>query len=300
MISSASFRALGTTALVAVADGHLELARAMLADRLAEVDRVCSRFRDDSELSTLNRSGGRVATVSPALCDAVGSALAAARATSGLIDPTVALGALGYDRTFTLVAARDGWTFDSRSARVGCWERVQVDERRRTIRLPAGVTLDLGATAKAEAADRAANALAEELGCGVLVSLGGDVAVAGASPPEGWCVSVGDDHAAAGTAAVVIRDGGLATSSSTVRRWRTDHGEMHHIIDPRTGLPALTPWRSVSVAARTCLGANTASTASLVLGAEAPAWLEVLQLPARLVAHDGDVTMTAAWPAEER
>jgi thiamine biosynthesis lipoprotein len=296
---SASFQALGTTAIVAVTDGAVERATELLVERLDELDRACSRFRDDSELAALNRGAGRPVVVSAALHHAVRSALAAAHATGGLVDPTIAMSlkALGYDRTFTLVAARGTWHIESTAVRVGRWRCVAVDEARPVIHLPRGVALDLGSTAKAEAADQAAHALAFELGCGVLVSLGGDIAVAGEAPPEGWCVAIGDDHAdAADGPAVLIRDGGLATSSTAVRRWPTDGGEMHHIVDPRTGLPAVTPWRSVSVAARTCLGANTASTAALVLGVGAPAWLEAQRLPARLVANDGSVTRTGGWP----
>jgi thiamine biosynthesis lipoprotein len=218
--------------------------------------------------------------------------------TSGLVDPTVgrALSALGYDRTISLVRRRDGWHVSSGPGQSSSWRLVQLDEEQSTLRLPAGTTLDLGATAKAEAADRAATALAAALGCGVLVSLGGDIAVTGETPAGGWCVGIGDDSAQASSTRVLIRGGGLATSSTTTRRWPTDDGEMHHIVDPRTGRPAATRWRTISVAAGNCLDANVASTAAIILGAAAPEWLAERRLPARLVGDDGSVTTVAGWP----
>ena len=144
-----------------------------------------------------------------------------------------------------------------------------LDERRRTVRVPAGAELDLGATAKALAADSIAAAAADLTAGGVLVSLGGDVAVAGEAPPGGWPIRIADDHAApldTPGQTIAILTGGLATSGIAVRRWRTAAGELHHIVDPRTGRPAATPWRTATVAARSCVEANTASTAAIVLG----------------------------------
>ncbi|HEY6016565.1 MAG TPA: FAD:protein FMN transferase, partial [Gaiellaceae bacterium] len=134
---------------------------------------------------------------------------------------------------------------------------------------------------------------------GVLVSLGGDVAVAGEPPAEGWPVLIADDHAApldSPGPVVSVATGGLATSGTTVRRWRAGEAELHHILDPRNGRPASTPWRTVSVAAATCADANAASTAALVLAEAAPAWLAERRLPARLVRADGAVTCVAGWP----
>ena len=140
----------------------------------------------------------------------------------------------------------------------------------------------------------------EQTRAGVLVSLGGDVAVAGAPPPRGWPVRIADDHAAPldGSGPVVsVVAGGLASSGTQVRRWTTAGGALHHIIDPRTAKPAVTPWRTVSVAGASCVQANAASTAAIVLGESATAWLEEASLPARLVAADGAVTTVNGWPA---
>ncbi|HEX9064988.1 MAG TPA: FAD:protein FMN transferase, partial [Streptosporangiaceae bacterium] len=174
---------------------------------------------------------------------------------------------------------------------------------RRTVRLDHGVQLDLGSTAKAVAADRCAAKITAGLGTGVLVSLGGDIAVAGTPPDGGWQVKVTDDHAAGPGApgqVVSITAGGLATSSTTVRSWTADGRAMHHIIDPRTGEPAVSCWRTVSVAAASCTDANIASTAAIIRSAAAPEWLGGQGLPARLVRHDGTVLTTPGWPRNEQ
>jgi thiamine biosynthesis lipoprotein len=179
---------------------------------------------------------------------------------------------------------------------------VSLDRAAGAIALPAGVRLDLGATAKAWAADRAAAAAARAAGCGALVSLGGDVATAGGAPEGGWRIHVTDDHRSGPSApgqTVSIEGGGLATSSTAVRRWRHDGHTMHHILDPRTGSPARGPWRTVSIAAASCADANIASTAALIRGARAPRWLAELGLPARLVDCGGAVRVLAGWPSQE-
>jgi thiamine biosynthesis lipoprotein len=300
--SSCSFAALGTTAVVCVTDGAaLGEARAVLECELFAVDAACSRFRPDSELAKLNAAAGRAVRVGETLFEAVAVAVRVAAQTEGLVDPTVGLSMrlTGYDRSFEHVRAgrRAGPIFVAAPG----WQSVEIDSEARTVRLPAGVELDLGATAKALAADRSSSEIARSTGCGALVSLGGDVAVAGTSPPAGWPIRIADDHAAPldGTGPVVsISSGGLATSGTAVRRWRAGGTELHHILDPRTGRPAATPWRTVTVAAATCVDANAASTAALVLGQDAPVWLADRRLPARLVAETGSVTGICRWPAE--
>ncbi len=167
--------------------------------------------------------------------------------------------------------------------------------------MPAGAKLDLGATAKALAADRACVAAHARAGGGALVAVGGDVAVRGEAPSGGWQVHVTDDHRAGPRAPgqrIAIEGGGLATSSTAARRWRRGNEQMHHIIDPATGRPADTCWRTVSVAAVDCTDANMASTTALLLGDGAPAWLGARGLPARLVEHDGSVVVAAGWPED--
>ncbi|HWG72706.1 MAG TPA: FAD:protein FMN transferase [Acidimicrobiales bacterium] len=298
-----SFPALGTTAvLIAYPPEAVASARTVLDEELGAIDAACSRFRDDSELVGLNRSAGRWVDVSPLLVIAVTVALRAARQTDGAVDPTVgtSLRLLGYDRDFAQLAPT-GPPLKVTVAAVPGWQQVQVDEVGGRVRLPAGVEIDLGATAKALAADRAALRAWTATGAGVLVGLGGDLAMAGTAPPGGWVVRVTDDHRAPVDApgqTVNLHGGGLATSSTVVRAWRRGDDHLHHIVDPATGRPAAGPWRTVSVAASSCVDANTAATAALVRGEGAPDWLEAMGLPSRLVAHDGHIRTVGGWPAE--
>jgi thiamine biosynthesis lipoprotein len=182
------------------------------------------------------------------------------------------------------------------------WRSVVLDEEGRTVRTPRGVELDLGATAKALAADRAARRACAMTGTGVLVSLGGDIAVAGAAPHGGWSIRIAEDNSSpldVPGPTVSVSSGGLATSGTTVRRWATAAGSLHHIVDPRNGRPANDHWRTVTVAASSCVDANAASTAAIVLGEHAPRWLADRGLPARLVRYDLQTTHVAGWPEDE-
>jgi thiamine biosynthesis lipoprotein len=298
MFHTLTFDAIGVLNQVTVLDADaLPQATATAKAAVDELDRACSRFRDDSELSRLNSTGSAV--VSPLLLELIQAALAAARWSDGLVDPTVgpALRALGYDRDFDAVVHRQTGGIELVPA-VG-WRSVRVDAASRRVTLAPGVELDLGATAKAFAADRIAGEIAGATGSPVLVSLGGDVAVAGDAPDGGWPVAVTDDSRgdSAPVQTVAIRSGGLATSSTTVRRWQSHDGVMHHIVDPATGAPAAEVWRTASVTAATCLEANVAATAAILRGDEAPSWLEARGLPALLVRRDGSVVRTGGWPA---
>ena len=323
--ASAEWRALGCTVRLVVADPRrLAACRVRLTAWLNRVDRACSRFRPDSEISVVCRDGGP-AEISPLLAEALEAALRAARLTDGLVDPTVgaAMAAVGYDRDFSLVEP-DGTAIRLTTRPVPGWRMIELEHPDAgtsgpcVLRLREGVTLDLGATAKAWAADRAAAELAAYAGCGVLVSLGGDIAVAGDSPLRrngercwrltvrdrtdplaGAADSVPDSPAELGLEAEIsITDGGVATSGTASRRWLRGGDLLHHILDPRTGLPAPSPWRTVSVAAGTCLDANIAATAAFLLGAEAPAWIAAHGLPARLVSERGRLVYTPGWPAD--
>jgi FAD:protein FMN transferase len=330
----ASWEALGTSVELVVSDGSaLEQARAIVELQLHAIDLACSRFRDDSELTRVNTNAGRHMRASSLLIEAVEVALRAAQLTSGDVDPTLgrALELSGYDRDWRLLdRLPPAWPSDAscnqppltgdpgmskrpptaRRAHAPCvlatvragWEAVEVNRERSTLRIPRGMKLDLGATAKAWAADRAGRAVYEATGSGVLVSLGGDISTAGPSPAGGWRVHVTDDHRNGPHApgqTVTIAGGGLATSSTSVRRWRHDDGRaMHHIIDPSTSEPVVSAWRTVSVAAKDCTDANIAATAAIVRGESAPGWLADLQLPARLVACEGEVVRVGRWPEQ--
>jgi thiamine biosynthesis lipoprotein len=138
----------------------------------------------------------------------------------------------------------------------------------------------------------------ETLGTGVLVGLGGDVATAGPAPAGGWQVLVQDQPDDPAARVTLGPGDAVATSSTVSRAWSRGDRRLHHIVDPRTGQPAQAPWRSVTVAARSCVAANTASTASLVHD-DAAAWLTGLGLPARLVGDGGRTRTLNAWPEEE-
>jgi FAD:protein FMN transferase len=314
-----TFPVFGTTGVLLVTS-HRAAGRAgaIAAEVLAQVDAACSRFRPDSELSRLNAAGDAPMVVSRTFADLLAVALRAARLTGGDVDPTcgTALTALGYDRDFADLpgagpAGAHGEASEADPAGVARpfaavvpvpgWRSVHLDDRSRRVSLTGGAQLDLGATAKAWAADRCAEQIATDLGCGVLVSIGGDVAVAGPPPPEGWRIRVTDDHAAPDSApgqTVTVTSGGVATSSTTVRTWEHGGRRVHHIINPATGAPVTSCWRTVSVAAGSCTDANTASTAAIIRGGAAPGWLHDLGLPARLVRHDGTTVTTAGWPGD--
>ena len=291
----------GLVRLVVTRQERLAAAKAAVDRCLREIDAAASRFRDDSELSRLNASPERDVTVGPLLARAIAEALRGARLTGGAVDPTVGASVrlAGYDEDFSRVPV-DGLALDLVVQRVPGWKAVRFDEASRTVRVPRGVEIDLGATAKALASDLAAAAALQAAGLGgVLVSLGGDIAVAGEPPEGGWAVQVSEDSGAPivpGEESVAITSGGIATSSTTVRRWTRGGIVLHHIIDPSTGLPAAGPWRTATVVAGTCVDANIASTAAIVLGEKAVGWLERAGLPARLVDRAGMVFRTRGWP----
>ncbi len=296
------FRALGTGCVVLLTDASKEAdALAAVDAELTAIDIACSRFRVDSELSSLNRRAGRRTRISPLLAEALGEAIRAAQLTDGDLDPTVgsSLRVLGYDRDFATITPSDSVLTVTRARG---WRVIELDVDRRTVRIPTGVSLDLGATAKAWAADRAARAAADATGSGVLVSLGGDLSVAGPAPDGGWTVLIADSHDGpldAPGQRVAIIDGAIATSSTMVRRWR--HGtEVHHIVQPSTGMPVPEHWRTVSVAASSCLDANIASTTAVIRGPGAVDWLDALGLAARLVRVDGTVEVVGGWPRDDR
>lgn len=299
-----SFAALGTTAVVVTEDrqGTVRKAAHEVREEVDQIDRACSRFRPDSDLVHVNASSGRWVEVDPLLIEAVDVALRAARITEGLVDPTIggSMVGIGYDRDFAEIgmtergAGTDPWWIPAPG-----WLLVETRDDPPAIRIAEGVSLDLGSTAKALAADRAAARAAVAVGGGVLVGLGGDIAVGGRAPDGGWPVGIAEDHDAPPEhgETISIVSGGVATSSTTVRRWSKGGRTLHHILEPRTGRPANGAWRTVSVCAATCVDANIASTASIIAGDEEAAWVEGHGLPARLVRQDGTIVRVGGWPA---
>ncbi|GAA1962663.1 FAD:protein FMN transferase [Microbacterium aquimaris] len=293
----------GTDARLVLAgpDAHdptrMRRAAALVDDLLAEIDLACSRFRSDSELNRLHASLPTGAEVSPLLAALVRAALDAAALTEGRVDPTLryAMDAVGYDRDIDLIEDDGGLIRAVLSPRPG-WRSVGL--RGHTLQVPAHLALDLGATAKAVASDRAAALVHAELGDSVLVSLGGDISTSGAAPAAGWNVTVRDMPGDPAARVALGPGRGLATSSTQKRRWHRAGLTRHHILDPRTGTPADPVWRTVTVAARTCVRANSFSTGAIVAGDAAPEWLGRHGVPARLVRQDGAVVFTGDWPRD--
>ncbi|WP_327667569.1 MULTISPECIES: FAD:protein FMN transferase [unclassified Streptomyces] len=297
------FPALGTTAVLLVTEPPaLPAAEAVLRAELAAVDATCSRFRPDSELTRVNLAAGTPVTVGERFAEALEAALRSAELTGGAVDPTVgrAVIALGYDRTFSSLRPDDVRPLPVFRPAPG-WRSISWNRRTRRLRLPPDTYLDLGSSAKALTADRAARRAAAAAGCGVMVNLGGDLAVAGTPPEGGWRIALADDHSRPvpdHCPAVAVTTGALATSGVRVRTWRRAGRAVHHIVDPVTGEPAAPVWRTVTVAAATCVDANAASTAAIVLGHAAEDWLRGSGLPARLVDPDGRVVRLGGWPAD--
>ncbi|MCW2720653.1 FAD:protein FMN transferase [Pseudonocardia sp.] len=288
-----------TARLVATDPGALPVARRVVEDVTRRVEAACSRFRPDSEIAMLP-GDGTPARVSPLLAELVRTALLAARRTDGDVDPTLgaALAAAGYDRDFSLLG--DGPLRTFLAAPEPAWRRVQLDGDVLTV--PAGTRLDLGATAKAWAADHSAAEVARACGSGVLVALGGDIATAGPAPVDGWQVLVRDQAEDPAAPVTLGAGGALATSSTVSRTWENGGGKgrgrtAHHVLDPRSGMPVAAVWRTVSVAAGTCVEANTLTTAAVVRGLDALPWLRALGVPARLVGATFKILTLGDWPS---
>lgn len=274
----------------------LQQAASLTASLMFDVAAAIDRFDPDSEVSRANQRAGRLTPVSRLCRQIVYRALQLAEETDGACDPTVGAYVLaaGYDRDIADVRDHPGATTDPAVLRRPSWRAVRLDSRFDLLTVPTGITLDLGAVGKAWTADEAARRIALVLGCSTLVEIGGDLAVAG--PADSWQVMVSERAGDAGQR-MTLESGGLATSSTTVRRWDAPGEPAHHIVDPRTGRPSDSPWRSASVWAETAAQANAWSTASIVLGDGVIAMLDERGLPARLVDRDGRVSFAGGWPS---
>jgi len=260
-----TFGALGTYVYVATRDAaELPAARRITEDVLAEVDRTCSRFRDDSELTALNRRAGSGASVpvSRRLRVLLATAERARRMTDGRFDARVVaalerLGEPGADPTS-----------DGASSRVA-----PVTGGGVTVRVP-DVPIDSGGIGKGLALRwAAARAIALlPAGGGLLLDGGGDLVAEGSPPEGGWSIGVEDpvasDPALTDPVAVLrLERGAVATSSVAVRRWISPDGRpVHHLLDPRTGEPARTGLLAVTVAARDPAWAEVWTKALFVAG----------------------------------
>ncbi|MDQ1737151.1 MAG: FAD:protein transferase [Pseudonocardiales bacterium] len=287
--------------LVVTDPAALPAAIADLESLMRRVDRAASRFRIDSDLNWANANAGRPVAVSRTLVNLVDTALGEASRSSGALDPTLGrdLVRLGYDRDITLIGNSEDPVEAREAARPSSWRDVQLDRLAGLLTVPPGCALDLGASAKAQTADWAAADLRDRYGCDVLVEIGGDLAVAGRK--DDWQITVAEkaDQAGQRVSLGPPRRGGvagMATSTTTIRRWQRGDTEISHIIDPVTGAPAAGPWRTVTVAAASATHANTCSTSAIVLGDEALNWLHTQGVAARLVDRSGEVVTLGGWP----
>ena len=277
------FHAMGTGCELFLKARHRPEALRAMAEAQWEVRRlesIFSRFDPDSELSELNRRG--TLRAGPELLEVVDLALTARHRTGGRFDPTVhdALVAAGYDRTFEEVASAEAHGGSPRAfAAVRCAGSVRVDRRTRTIELDPGVRLDLGGIAKGYAVDRAAKILGELGPC--LVDAGGDIAARG----DGWPIGLDTGD---GTLTLELGDGAVATSGRDRRHWTRGSEELHHIIDPATGLPAMGDLLRVTAIAATATEAEVRAKALFLAGAEeAEREANATATPALLVTLDG-------------
>jgi thiamine biosynthesis lipoprotein len=272
----------GTATLVVTEPDRLEVARRAVDRVLTDIDTACGTQRNDSDLALVQAAGGRPIRVSATFQAVLWTALHAAEVTGGLVDP-IAGGGDGAD-----------------------WRSIRVDEPAGTVTFPSGSTLDFGAIGRAFAADRAAELAAGEAECGALFALDRNVAVAGPVPDDGWPVRVGDLCGRPGRPGrpssqdiTLLAAGGLTTFCLEVRTRTMPGGQIvTYILDPRSRRPVVVPWRTISVAAESCVDAGTASSAAIERGDDAPDWLASLGLPARLVHLDGWATTVGGWPAD--
>lgn len=300
-----SWRAIGTTNSVTVTEPHTVVAATQIAQHyLDQLDQAVSRFNPASELTRVNVAATRGPVnihVSTIFGDVLKSALSAAELTGGIVTPTIgrALQECGYDVDIAIVQTRASETPVAASLRPSPdWKMIQYRPSDGHLLIPQGYQLDFGATAKAAAADAIAAKLANSLPGGFLVNLGGDIAVDGVEPADGWPVAV-DDHTGATLQVVAGHRNAFATSSTQKRSWIQGTSRMHHIIDPRTGRASDIAWSQVTCAAMSTIVANAASTASIVLGEHAPAWLTEMGIPARLERQSGPAVFTPGWPTME-
>ena len=267
-----------------------------------EWEQIFSRFRPDSDLNRLNAAAGQAVPVHPALFAVVQAALEAARWTGGLVVPSVlkSLQHAGYTVSFDRLTLDQpappevaGW----QTSLIG-WQAVELDQHRQTIFLPAGVSLDLGGIAKGWAARQAVERL-QQFGP-ALVNAGGDLAASDfLNDGQPWLVDVADPlRDDEPLAQLALGGGGIATSGVDYRRWQVGGAARHHIIDPRSGEPAVTDVISVTIVAPDVLQAEAAAKAVLIQGSQTGlAWLEQQpELAGLLVLNDGQVWLSSKLP----
>jgi FAD:protein FMN transferase len=262
-------------------------------------DVACNRFREDSELTRLNDGHGETTSISTTLELAVEAALRSAEVTGDMVDPTVlpALLALGYDRDFDELANGESILEHVAVPAMGP-SAIHLDVDEHTVTLDPPCRLDLGASAKALVIDLIADDVAAS--GGVVVELGGDVAVRGEGPQGPWAIAVSDTLVINGDEPrISLRHGGIATSSTSSRTWRVGERVVNHIVDPRTGRCARGLYTTATVSASDCVVANAFATAALLWNEDASYHIAQAGWSARLVRRDGSLEFVGGWPDDE-
>ncbi len=268
-----TFRAMNTEVQLRILAGDVEEAQQYIQQVVAlfgAVERRLSRFLPDSELWALNAAAGRPFRASKMLFDVVQAAVAAARVTDGIFDPTVlpSLMAAGYDRSFELLTgSQDQEATLSTVSKAGCWRDIRMDPDTNTITLPPGSAIDLGGIGKGWAVDRAVEILSDWVSFGI--DAGGDLYVGGSKQGRPWLISVVNPRFPNRDLLTLgLEERAVATSSIMQRRWLRGGEVMHHIIDPRTGLPAQTHVVSATVIDDSVTRAEVLAKSAIILGEE--------------------------------
>jgi len=291
------FKAMGTTITTLLPEAHagdIDIVQTLFD----AWEQALSRFLPESELSWVNAHPGQNVITSQLYYNVLASALNAAQATQGIYDPTLLeqIVQLGYDRSFdTLSPTLPAASYDGQPG--GGWHGIQVSPLLRSVRLPEGVKLDFGGIAKGMAVDAALVQLQQAGIESALVNAGGDLAVLG-SPPllEDWPIAVPVKEE---SRTIPLRSGAMATSGIARRHWVQGDTTRHHLLDPRTGLPAASGLWSVTVVASHCEQAEVAAKVAFVLGMErGKAFLQQHDLSGLMVDADGRWEATGYWPMD--
>jgi thiamine biosynthesis lipoprotein len=292
------FRAMGTTISLLLPENQAEQGIQIVHTLFTEWEQALSRFLPDSELSRLNQQAGTSVAVSDLLYHVLTTALTAAQATQGVYDPALLdqLVRLGYDRTFDdLPSVRFAPIVPGEPG--GRWRGIRVDHIRQRVTLPVGIKLDFGGIAKGMAVDAALEKLRQGGVSPALVNAGGDLAVLGLPPAvEHWQLAVPGRER---FWTIPLRQGAMATSGIAHRHWWQGQTLRHHLLDPRTGLPAHSDLWSVTVVADRCEQAEVAAKVAFILGSQQGAdFLRRHRIAGLLVREDGTWQAVEPWPVQ--